>query len=133
MAEINGGSMKSAEGAGFKFLNAKFLEAMNEIGSYGNEKYGKESFHQRAAAGDRSRGSLDRTAPEVIARHANGHFVEYLTGIRHDHFQTRKHQLAAVAFNAMMEFFFAGLEDEATPTAALPEAQASPDLVHSIQ
>jgi len=49
----------------------------------------------------------------VIANHSWNHFAEYLAGLPHDHFHTRKHQLAAVAFNAMMEFYFAGLEDEA--------------------
>jgi hypothetical protein len=80
--------------AQYEFLNAKFLEAMNKIG-------------------DRSRGSLARTDSEVIANHSWNHFAEYLAGLPHDHFHTRKHQLAAVAFNAMMEFYFAGLEDEA--------------------
>jgi hypothetical protein len=99
--------------AQYEFLNAKFLEAMNQIGRYGNDKYGKDSFHQRAKIGDRSRGSLARTDSEVIANHSWNHFAEYLAGLPHDHFHTRKHQLAAVAFNAMMEFYFAGLEDEA--------------------
>jgi folylpolyglutamate synthase/dihydropteroate synthase len=97
----------------YDFLNAKFLEAMNDIGRYGNEKYGKDSFNQRAKAGDRSRGTLARTNPEVIINHAHNHGAEYLSGVLHDHFHTRKHQLAAMAFNAMMEFYFAGLEDEA--------------------
>ena len=100
-----------------EFLNAKFLEAMNDIGRYGNDKYGKDSFHQRAQVGDRSRGTLARCEPEIIAQHANGHFGGYLCGVKHDHFGTRRHQLAAVAFNAMMEFYFAGLEDEAEQAA----------------
>jgi hypothetical protein len=97
----------------YPFLNAKFLEAMNDIGRYGNEKYGKDSFHQRAKAGDRSRGTLDRAKPEVIAKHASDHFTDGNAGILHDHFHTRTHQYAASAFNAMMEFYFSGLEDEA--------------------
>jgi hypothetical protein len=98
----------------YQFLNAQFLEAMNDIGRYGDEKYGEDSFHQRAQAGDRSRGSLKRTTAQAIADHARGHFDEYLSHVPHDHFGTDKHQLAAVAFNAMMEFYFAGLEDEST-------------------
>lgn len=94
------------------FLNAKFLEAMNDIGRYGHEKYGEDSFNARAAKGDKSRGKLDRCQPGAIAGHADNHFFEYLTHKRHDHFNTRRHQLAAVAFNAMMEFYFAGLENE---------------------
>ena len=94
------------------FLLPKFLEAMNDIGRYGHEKYGEFSFHHRATLGDTSRGDHPRTTPEAIARHARQHFEMHLARIPHDHFQTRRHQLAAVAFNAMMEFYFAGLEAE---------------------
>jgi hypothetical protein len=103
-------AMSSAED--YRFLIPQFLEAMNEIGCYGHDKYGKDSFHHRAQLGDRSRGELARTQAEVIAEHAAAHFRMHLAGIPHDHFGTRHHQLAAVAFNAMMEFYFAGLEDE---------------------
>jgi hypothetical protein len=41
----------------------------------------------------------------------------HLRGELHDHFGTRRHRLAAVAFNAMMEFYFAGLESEPTSPA----------------
>jgi hypothetical protein len=100
----------------YPFLSQKFLEAMNEIGEYGHQKYGEQSFHARALKGDKSRGEGaigGRTSSEAIANHAHEHFGEYLIGERHDHFDTRRHQLAAVAFNAMMEFYFAGLENEA--------------------
>lgn len=97
----------------YNFLSQKFLEAMNEIGAYGHQKYGENSFHARAAKGDTSRGEItSRTSSEAIAKHASDHFDLYLDKILHDHFSTRRHQLAAVAFNAMMEFYFAGLENE---------------------
>jgi hypothetical protein len=96
----------------FEFLNEKFLEAMNEIGSYGFHKYKRNSFQYRQKTGDRSRGELDRCKSEEIAKHAREHFEMYLRAEPHDNFNTRRHQLAAVAFNAMMEFYFAGLEDE---------------------
>jgi hypothetical protein len=79
---------------------------MNDIGRYGHEKYGSlprvRSEHAKP----------ERVTTEEIADHALNHFLAYLSGEPHDHFKTRKHQLAAVAFNAMMEFQFAGLEDE---------------------
>jgi hypothetical protein len=96
-------------------LNASFLRAMNDIGLYGFQKYGEKSFQFRQKSGDRSRGEgaiAARTSPEAIAAHAREHFEMHLRGELHDHFGTRKHQLAAAAFNAMMEFYFAGLEDE---------------------
>lgn len=93
-------------------LNAAFLKAMNDIGEYGFAKYGPDSFEARSKTGDRSRGGLARTTPDAIAQHSKDHFDMYLRGESHDHFGTRKHQLAAVAFNAMMEFYFAGLAEE---------------------
>jgi hypothetical protein len=89
----------------YEFLDEDFLELMNDIGRYGAEKYGAESFHARAQTGDRSR-SLKRTQKEAIMRHAREHTVAYENGIRHDKFDTLRHQLAAAAFNAMMEFYF---------------------------
>jgi hypothetical protein len=96
---------------GYEFLRPAFLLAMNDIGRYGNEKYGADSFVQRANVGDRSRGNLKRTTSQAIADHCTEHFNQYLSHVAHDYFGTDKHQLAAVAFNAMMEFYFAGLEE----------------------
>ena len=96
-------------------LLPEFLEAMDDIGRYGALKYGTESFQYRRLEGDRSRGELARTKPEAIAQHAAAHFRMHLDGFPHDHFHTRRHQLAAVAFNAMMEFYFAGLDGEVEP------------------
>lgn len=98
--------------ANYEFLNGTFLEAMNDIGRYGNEKYGEASFHARQKQGDKSRGGMDRNQPQTIAQHAADHFSMYQRGELHDRFFTRKHQLAAVAFNAMMEFYYANLERE---------------------
>lgn len=89
-----------------EFLNARFVEAMNEIGRHGHEKYGQLP---RSRA---SHPSPARVTPVEIANHADGHFRMYLAGTPHDHFGTRRHQLAAVAYNAMMEFHFAGLDAE---------------------
>ncbi|WP_446744313.1 hypothetical protein [Silvibacterium acidisoli] len=96
----------------FPFLLKSFLDDMNAIGQYGHEKYGDFSFHARALKGDTSRGDHPRTTPEAIAEHAKEHFAMFLRGESHDHFGTRRHQLAAVAFNAMMEYYFAEMERE---------------------
>jgi hypothetical protein len=94
-----------------KFLIPSFLEAMNDIGRYGFEKYAEQSFQSRRLQGDSTRGDMKRTQPQAIADHAREHFSMYLNHTPHDHFGTDKHQLAAVAFNAMMEFYFAGLAE----------------------
>lgn len=107
----------------YEFLSPAFLEAMNDIGRYGNEKYKDQSLHARRLNGDTSRGGMDRNSAHVIAEHAITHFGQYLNHEAHDHFGTEKHQLAAVAFNAMMEFYYAGLEAEMVTTDALVVAR----------
>jgi hypothetical protein len=96
----------------YKFLSDSFLKAMDEIGNYGFEKYGPDSFQSRRQNGDATRGDMKRNQSRVIADHAQEHFNQYLSYVPHDHFKTDKHQLAAVAFNAMMEFVYAGLDKD---------------------
>lgn len=92
--------------AKYEQLNAKFLEAMNEIGQHGYAKYGDLPKLRENHC------NPDRVTSEEIMQHAANHFAAYVYDIPHDHFNTRRHQLAAVAFNAMMEFQFACLENE---------------------
>jgi hypothetical protein len=87
------------------FLSPAFIEAMNELGEYAHQKHGEDNLLEW-----RDRRRPGRHSMEAIADHAKAHFEEYLVGIPHDYFKTRRHQLAAVAFNAMMEFHFAGLD-----------------------
>jgi hypothetical protein len=95
----------------YDYLSEKFLEAMNDIGRYGHEKYGIDSFQHRMRLKERSRW-MDRVGSLEIMDHAHQHFQMHLAGEPHDYFNTRKHQLAAVAFNAMMEFYLSGLDEE---------------------
>jgi hypothetical protein len=90
----------------YEFLNPEFLTLMNDIGRYGEEKYGADSFHARALIGDRSRGTLKRTQSDEILRHVRQHMTDYENGVLHDHFGTVDHQLAAASFNLMMEYYF---------------------------
>jgi hypothetical protein len=93
-------------------LVPRFIEAMADIGNYGFEKYGEKTFQHRRLRGDLTRGDLARTTKESLAAHTRDHLDAYLRGEKHDHFGTLRHQLAAAAFNTMMECFFAGLENE---------------------
>lgn len=97
------------------FVIESFIEAMRDVGRYGQQKYGDDSFQSRLRLGDCSRGIAVRTISTSIADHSCAHFRMYLEGERHDHFRTLKHQLTAVAFNAMMEYQFAALEFEDCP------------------
>jgi hypothetical protein len=85
-------------------VDPKFIEAMNDIGRYGYAKYGDIA----TKIGNRG----ERHRAYQLSEHAEEHFFQYLRGVPHDHFNTRRHQLAAVAYNAMMEFILAGLESE---------------------
>jgi hypothetical protein len=96
----------------YEFLSTAFLQAMNDIGRYGAEKYGEESSEHRRLLGDKSRGKNPRTSTQSISDHIRGHLSEYQNKVKHDHFGDEAHQLAAVAFNAMMEFYFANSEEE---------------------
>jgi dCMP deaminase len=93
-----------------EYLVPRFMEMMDDIGRYGFEKYKDASFHALRMHGDRSRD--DRLAPQAISDHIKDHVSMYLRGEKHDKFGTKGHQLAAVAFNAMMEFYFASLDSE---------------------
>jgi hypothetical protein len=57
-----------------EFLSDEFLAAMNDIGRYGYEKYGSESFQARRKTGSELRGKMKRNQPAVIADHAREHF-----------------------------------------------------------
>jgi hypothetical protein len=92
---------------GYAYLDDGFLQAMNEIGEYGFLKYGENSFQSRRCQGDFGRGNLRRVQTEQIIFHGSVHFFEYYQGRKHDHFDDTLHHLAAVAFNAMMEYMYA--------------------------
>lgn len=93
-----------------KFVIPGFIKLMNEIGVYGQEKHGENSFQARL-----ERGLVERTprlSREHIRHHIVTHAFDYYYRTKHDHFDTLEHQLAAIAFNAMMEYYFLMLEKE---------------------
>jgi hypothetical protein len=83
---------------------------MDDIGRYGSEKYKEASFQHKSLTGNRERDA--RVEPQVIAGHAAQHFAMYLKHIKHDHFHDDIHQLAAAAFNCMMEAYYAALGEK---------------------
>ena len=84
----------------YEFLNEDFLTLMNDIGCLGHEKFGDDiaTFTARKLGA--------RWESEAVYDHARDHFEAYMSHIPHDHFGTAKHQLAAAAFNCMLEFIF---------------------------
>lgn len=92
----------------YEHLLPVFLEAMDDIGRYGYEKYKEKSFQHKSLTGDRERDA--RVKSQVLADHAREHFSMYLNHAEHDYFHDDIHQLAAAAFNCMMEAYYANLE-----------------------
>jgi len=90
----------------YEFLNPDFLALMNDIGRLGYEKYGDDiaTFTARKPGA--------RWESTAVVKHVQEHLAAYLNGSPHDHFGTAKHQLAAAAFNCLLEFHFATLEGE---------------------
>ena len=87
-----------------------FIKVLNEIADYGYKKHGNNSFQQQMILGTRD--YSDRVNPEAFREHSDGHFYEVVIKCKHDHFGTLKHQLGAVAFNAMMAYYMLDLENE---------------------
>lgn len=99
----------------FQHLDVDFLRVMNAIGDHGSKKHGDQSFQARKLRGD-GREDYDRLRTSENARHAREHFEAYTLGEVHDHFGDLESQLGAVAFNAMMEFYFLQKEKDKNET-----------------
>jgi hypothetical protein len=95
----------------YPILIEGFLKAMQEIGFYGLERHGSRTFEAQLAAGNELVRS-HRTETSVLFDHAEAHMDAYGTREPHDYFGTQRHQLAAAAFNLMMEYAYAGLDSE---------------------
>jgi hypothetical protein len=77
-------------------LNWEFLKLLARIAHYADAKYGRaENYVDSELGGDRS-----------PMNHIPEHVRQYLTGEPHDHFDDPAFHLAAIAYNAMMEFYY---------------------------
>lgn len=93
----------------YDILDIEFERCLAQIAHYGAEKYGEFNWHKSRLIGGRS-----------PMNHIREHLALYLKRAPYERFN--KHpswHLAAVAFNAMMEFYWALRED------AKPEANSS--------
>lgn len=76
-------------------LNWDFLRLLAEIAQYAAGKYGSaEQYKNARLEGEKS-----------PLNHAFEHLTQYMAGVKHDRFGTLDHQLAAAAYNIMMEYF----------------------------
>ena len=77
-------------------LNWKFIRLMGKIAHYASEKYGSvEQYTDSRLEGEKS-----------PMNHIIGHIEEYSSRKPHDKFGNLEMQLAAIAYNAMMEYWY---------------------------
>lgn len=77
-------------------LNWDFIKGMAQIAYYADSKYGSSEQY--------TQGRLEKDKSPI--NHAYEHLRAYQTGELHDHFKSREAQLWAIAYNAMMEFYY---------------------------
>jgi|SRR5580700_6120083 hypothetical protein len=78
-------------------INPLFMRWMAEVGYYASEKYGSyEQYRDSRLVGEKS-----------PVNHIGEHLKQFQLGEKYDHFEgdVRRH-LAAIAYNAMMEFYY---------------------------
>jgi hypothetical protein len=89
---------RASVGYRYDILDVDFLELMAKIASYGAKKYGDLNWHKSRLEGEK--GPMN---------HIMDHAIKYIQGVPYDHPEVGsdvKIQLAAIAFNAMMEFYY---------------------------
>lgn len=82
----------------YDILDPEFLEAMAKIGKHGADKYGDFNWTKSRLIGEK--GPIN---------HIFGHLKKYRISEQYDHLDVgteRKYHLAAIAFNAMMEYYY---------------------------
>lgn len=84
----------------YDILDPRFIEMMAVLANYGAEKYGDFNWQKSKLGGEKS-----------PVNHIHQHLVDYQLNREYDHFDgdIRWH-LIAIAFNAMMEFYWCSLQ-----------------------
>jgi hypothetical protein len=88
----------------YDILSPEFIHKMAQIAAYGGEKYGDYNFMKPGMTGDKS-----------PVNHMYEHLNEYRQGNLYDHVdigESHLIHLAAIAFNAMMEFMIQSFENQ---------------------
>ena len=80
----------------YDILDPDFLHMMAQIAHYGAVTYGDFNWHKSRLTGDKS-----------PVNHMYKHLSRFRKGDKYDHLDGDiRYHLAAIAFNAMMEFFY---------------------------
>lgn len=109
----------------YDVIYAEFLKVMGQIGHYGAETYGDLNWHKSRLSGGKG-----------PVNHMMKHLISYQKSEPYDHKEIGadpKIHLAAVAFNAMMEFWYLENIDEGqdkvqrTPTTGSSQSRGLKD------
>src|SRR5512139_1710607 len=95
--EVNEVAKRDPISERYDLLDSDFLRAMALIGGFGARKYGDRNWQFSKLEGDKS-----------PINHIMKHFVAYQNREGYDHIEVGSepyNHLAAIAFNAMMEFY----------------------------
>lgn len=89
----------------YDVLYWNFIHAMAEIGHFGAEKYGDHNYRQPGLTREKS-----------PINHIANHLRQFIECNKYDHIevgQATKYHLAAIAFNAMMQFYYEDQKEDA--------------------
>lgn len=92
----------------YDILDPEFLELMARVADYGAKKYGDFNWQKSRLEGDKS-----------PINHIYKHLKSLRTGEQYDHQELGVHKkwhCVAIAFNAMMEFYWQSIEEMAEKT-----------------
>lgn len=83
-------------GYDYSSLNWDFIKMLAEIAHFAGNKYGHPlQYTDSRLVGEAS-----------PVNHIPEHLRQYITGEAHDHFTDPRYHLAAIAYNAMMEYYY---------------------------
>lgn len=103
-ADFRTGAKRDPSGLRYDVLDTEFEELMARIAHYGAEHYGDFNWQKSRLTGDK--GPMN---------HVRKHYAAYQQGKPYDHPEVgegKKVHLAAIAFNAMMEFWYCTQEEK---------------------
>jgi hypothetical protein len=107
----------------YEGLNWDFIKLQAEIAGYAKGKYGKiEQYTNGRLEGEKS-----------PLNHMAEHMRMYMAREEHDKFGTLKHQLAAIAYNASMEFYYLEHGGPTTTDKLYRKEVTAPPVEESVQ
>lgn len=101
--QVSQEAKRDPSGVRYDILDPNFLHALAMLASIGAKKYGDLNWQKSKLKGDKS-----------CVNHIHSHLGSYQMELAYDHLElgnNKKYHLIAIAFNAMMEFWYECQED----------------------